>query len=1015
MAAKLSLFIMARDAAKTIEACLNSALPYVDEVIIAGGGQSTDGTLQIARDLCFNWARERYGEDQNKWPDPKPYHILQLDWHDDFARARNEGWKHLTGDYALWLDADDLLVGGDKLRKNIEANPTANCFYLPYHYAEDEYGNVAITQYRERLVRSPQDWHWEGAIHENLISDPSVPLQLVSMQDVIVRHNPERNQDKGDRNLDILYRELERTEPEPNQRTLLYLFHENATRGNLREALMHANRYISRSRIDDEAYQMAYGIATTLRALRRYPEAVKAAFKAIEMAPHWPDAYFLLARIAYEQEHFLECIEWTKAGQTKPPPQTSVIIDPRDYSYWPVYFLGLAFRGLGDWEMALANLTAAAQVIPDRQILELIAEAQRNVDGQKVLNAFMTQHEHLARNDEWLKAREHFKTAPKIIEQHPAVIEAHMRTLQSTAHVEDPQIMIDFYRANPNWGAMPDATVTSESWAQHPRMAFVRKSITCDPPATILDIGSSDGFVSLPLAGDGHIVEGWDLDPRTVEVANRRAQEWGLRAHYNTGSIENVEGKYDVALALEIIEHVVDVGAFLDQVEQHASKVVLTTPFLAWEAGQITEWQKVEPKGHLRIFDLLDIEAHLSHRGRILDLYREPYGPKSAWIFASYRPRQTYAGTVTFLAPGTLEEWSPRKLRDGGLGGSETALIRLAEELFYANGDYTKSQLCTVYGRIDAPGYYNGVRYRGMESFDAGTASDVFVAWRYPEAADLPVRSGRMVLWMHDTDAGDRLSPVRAARFDTIVVLSEWHKAHMLERYPFLDADKLVVIGNGVDRERFAPSRTGNAHKREPHRVAYTSSPDRGLDVVLAAIWPKVAEQVPDAELHVYYGWQNIDTLAPDYPVLAQFRQHVANLLLDSKNVVQHGRINQAKLATELQKANVWLYPSHNFDETYCISAIEAQLAGAIPVTTNRGALAETVGAGVVIEGTIAPDNDKATEYADAVITLLLADSKELSKVRAKVRKAVPVHGWDNIASAWSSILQLNEDRPGDS
>jgi glycosyltransferase involved in cell wall biosynthesis len=1006
MAAKITLGIIARNAAATLDQCLTSAAPYVDEIIVGLGGESTDETEEMAKDFLGEWAEmARVGE--------RTWAVFPIDWRDDFSYARNEVLTQATGEWFLWLDADDILLGGEHMQEWIARVPEGNCFWAPYRYDADEHGNVSTTLWRERLVKNPSEWHWEDPIHEFLMLDPEVPLALVQMDDVAVVHNPKRNKVKGTRNLEILYRELARTEPEPTQRTLFYLFRENASRGNLHEALLHANRYISRAQFNDEAYQMAIGVSNTLRVQGRLDEARVAAHKAIEMDATWPDAYFLLARIAYEQGQFVEAIEWTKNGATKQPPQTSVIIEPRIYDYWPYYILGLAYRGLNDWEMALPNFQRAASVVPDPQLMALMEEASRAQEGKKVLDAFLTLHEHLGRNDEWLKARRIFTYIPKLIEQHPEVRRRHINTRLSTAHVDDPQIMVDFYRNNPGWAPMDEEMIWSQGWREHPRMAFARKSVTCDPPATILDIGSSDGFISLPLAKEGHIVEGYDLDPRCVDLANERAAKWDLRAHYNVGSIDDAKGKYDVAFAFEILEHLVDPSAFLDKIDEHARKVVITTPFLAWEGGRVADWQKVEPKGHLRVFDLTDMEHEIAHRGRVFDLHREPHG-STAWIFASYRPRQTYAGTVEFLAPNTLEEWSPRKLQAEGLGGSETALIRLAEELFYAGGDDTQSRLCTVYGRIDDPGYYNGVRYRTMQSFDPRVGSDVLVAWRYPEAADLPVRAGRMVLWMHDTDAGERLTPVRAARFDAIVVLSEWHKSHMLKTYPWLDVEKLVVIGNGVDRERFAlrkdtPSGRAavreNAPKREPLRVAYTSSPDRGLDVVLEHVWPKVIEQVPDAELHVYYGWNNFDALGAAYPHLAEFRQKVATLLIDTKNVVQHGRVAPDQLATELLKSSVWLYPSHNFDETYCISAVEAQLAGAIPVTTTRGALAETVAGGVFIEGTIG-DEGVAEQYAKAVVDLLTIDAKDIGTMRKMIKKAAPAVGWPEVAARWSEVLQ---------
>ena len=35
-------------------------------------------------------------------------------WIDDFAAARNEALSHATGDYAFWLDADDVVEPGER-------------------------------------------------------------------------------------------------------------------------------------------------------------------------------------------------------------------------------------------------------------------------------------------------------------------------------------------------------------------------------------------------------------------------------------------------------------------------------------------------------------------------------------------------------------------------------------------------------------------------------------------------------------------------------------------------------------------------------------------------------------------------------------------------------------------------------------------------------------------------------------------------------------------------------------
>lgn len=994
-APSIALVLIARNAEATLEKAITSARPYVDKVVVGLGGKSDDITAVIARALVDK--------------------VIEIEWRDDFAYARNEVWQTAevqTADWVLWLDSDDELVGGEHLREAVaqaEANDL-NCLYATYEYEKDERGNLTCVLVRERIVRDPALWSWQGRIHEVLTLDPQEPLRAVFAEDFKIVHQPDRPKDKGDRNLRLLYAELADTEPEPAQRCLLYLVRENATRGNYREALLHGRRYLSR--VDqkvpnDESGQVAHMVANTYRAVGELDAAERADLLATRLAPTFPDGYFGLAENAYRRGDWSGVVRFTQAADAYPLPKTGLIVNELDYSFKPLWFLGLAYAQMGDTEMAVTNLARAAAILPEPELLLTLAGVERERDMQNVLAAYKTLASHLMRWDEWLKVRNLLADAPKLIEEHPDLMDMRWRVMAQTAHVDDPQVMIDFYRQNPGWTPMADETVLSAEWAEHPRMKWARK-VLCEPPKYILDLGSSDGFISLPLAKDGHHVVGYDYDPRPVEIANARAKKWGLKAQYKVGGVEDLADNetYDVALAFEIIEHLVDPGAFLDALDSHATKVALTTPFLAWEGGRISQAaiEKVEPKGHLRIFDLGDMERLVAHRGRVLDLYREPWGD-TGWIFCSYRPGEPYAGSVSFLAPGTIEEWSPRKLRDGGLGGSETALIRLAEELAARH-----SILPTTFGRIDNPGYYAGARYRQWEQFLPDVRQDVTVAWRYPEAADLPIE-GKLVLWVHDTDFGDRLTPVRAARFERIVVLSEWHREHFLAKYLWLGEAKVVIIGNGVDLARFAPLKKGRSHKdlqREPHRVVYTSSPDRGLDVILEHVWPKVVEAVPDAELHIYYGWQNFKALEgrEGYKHLGVFRERVARLMLDTKGVVQHGRIAQDDLARELQRASIWLGPSHLFDETYCISAVEAQLAGCIPIHSGRAALAETVKSGVTIEGTIGTDKGVAEAWIEALVaTLVASDDKKMAAARRKVIKNANATTWEQVADRWNDLL----------
>lgn len=983
MSFRISLGMIVRNEGRTLQACLESVAPYVDEIVIGLGGESTDNTLEIIQ----NW---------NRVLDNTPIKYFPIEWTDDFSAARNQVLEKVTGDYFMWIDGDDELVGGDKIAGLLRTHPNMDGFYMGYDYARDENDNCICYLIRERIVRLQDElpnrgWKWIGKIHEVLSSEGFEP-QAHMVDDIVIRHHKPDNKHEPDRNIKILYKQLEEGEPTPDPRVLGYLCTENAGRGNYKEAILHGQRFVKVSGWTEEKYQMQHRIADMYRAMHDYPAALKADYDAISIQPDWPDAYLGLAETASAQGNYKAAVEWSKAASTKPIPKTMLIVNPLDYSFTPVVVLAGAYANLGDFEMALENYSKAYAVKPDPLILRTIELLKKEIGLHKVVNAFLTIREHLGRNDEWFKVRKLYDVVPKHIEQHPAIQDTWQRTLFQTGHVLDPKIMEEFYTGNPHWQSMDDGRIQDPEWLNYPRLKFAIDAARRIDAKTIVDWGCSDGFIALPLAKElGAHVTGFDLDPRCVSLATERAEKWDIDARFEVGNVDEIgawEGdKADLGVFFEVIEHVVDPARTLDRLEKTANHIVMTTPFMSWEGGNIPAWDRLEPKGHLRIMDQYDMEKLLWDRGRIINNYRQPWG-STGWLFTEYEPGVKYDKTIMIGAMGAPEPWNPRTFEETGLGGSETAVIKLAESLSL------QGHRVIVYSNIDEPGYYNGVCYRDASHFRPEVSSDVYIAWRHPEAADWGINTKKLVLWMHDTDAGDRLTRERARKFAGIVTLTEWHKKHFLVRYSWVPADQVAVIGNGVD-----PARFSGPIKKDPLRVIYSSSADRGLDIILESIWPKVIAAVPEAELHVYYGWNTVEKFLPSHPHLQELKQTIDLLMLGSKNVVQHGRVNQKELGEAFLKSSVWLYPTY-FTETYCITAIEAQLGGAIPVTNHLAALKETVHSGIILSEDVR-NPEVQEQYAQAVIDILKTPLEERFEAHKQVVQHAPVLTWDDVASLW--------------
>jgi glycosyltransferase involved in cell wall biosynthesis len=118
------------------------------------------------------------------------YHVktMYFKWTDSFSDARNKAWERATGDYIMWLDADDVLINPKafkcELRKGIRKGYTA--FFIPYRYRYDEDGTCICVINRERVVINKKS-RFEGALVDSII-DRDV-WKVYNMKDTYIHHN----------------------------------------------------------------------------------------------------------------------------------------------------------------------------------------------------------------------------------------------------------------------------------------------------------------------------------------------------------------------------------------------------------------------------------------------------------------------------------------------------------------------------------------------------------------------------------------------------------------------------------------------------------------------------------------------------------------------------------------------------------------------------------------------------------------------------------------------------------
>jgi tetratricopeptide (TPR) repeat protein len=172
---KLSLCMIVKNEERFLRGCLESVKGIVDEIVIVDTG-STDSTLDIARE---------YGAK-----------IVPHVWTDDFSEARNVSLANATGNWALWMDADEELAPESReiLRQAIETAPANIGGYMVMFrnwltVPERRPGTEMAIHHACRVFRRVPGVRFVGRIHEqNLRSLQELGYTYAKQEGLILDH-----------------------------------------------------------------------------------------------------------------------------------------------------------------------------------------------------------------------------------------------------------------------------------------------------------------------------------------------------------------------------------------------------------------------------------------------------------------------------------------------------------------------------------------------------------------------------------------------------------------------------------------------------------------------------------------------------------------------------------------------------------------------------------------------------------------------------------------------------------
>ena len=146
--ANLSLCMIVKNEADMLDDCLASVAEIADQIVVVDTG-SEDNTVEIAKQYKAE--------------------VYHHKWENNFARARNQSLKYATGDWILWMDADERLRPQSKseLVELLQPPEKPVAYKVQIQNLQKDQKNYILSD-GHRLFTNNKGIHFTGRIHEQI-------------------------------------------------------------------------------------------------------------------------------------------------------------------------------------------------------------------------------------------------------------------------------------------------------------------------------------------------------------------------------------------------------------------------------------------------------------------------------------------------------------------------------------------------------------------------------------------------------------------------------------------------------------------------------------------------------------------------------------------------------------------------------------------------------------------------------------------------------------------------------
>lgn len=343
----LSLVMIVKDEEDSIGRCLESVKDVADEIIVVDTG-SSDRTVEIA---------QSYGAK-----------VFFHAWSGDFSEARNASLNHATGEWVMFLDADEELVAEDtpKLKALLKDAEREGFFFNEFSFVGDEKEGCAVAGFVFRLWRNRPEYRFSGTVHEQILPSIKARNPNISFSNIRINHYGYLGEEvefkgKSRRNLDIL---LKQAESDPGNPFVMFdLGSEYLRLGNYEEALESYRKSLDGLSGLNASYasKLVINISICLRELGRYDEALETLTDAKEKYPEYTDLWFMEGLICLAKEDLKSALQCFKACLEKGISDGACVSQVGTGGHVAVYMLARVHRMLGNEQEAILHYKRALE------------------------------------------------------------------------------------------------------------------------------------------------------------------------------------------------------------------------------------------------------------------------------------------------------------------------------------------------------------------------------------------------------------------------------------------------------------------------------------------------------------------------------------------------------------------------------------------------------------------------------------------------------------------------------